>query len=72
MGKLEDGFVGGIAGKGFAQERDIVTELFEQVAIYAAKSKRVQCGEPNQFAVLLIFLFYFFRLPVRTPARSRD
>jgi hypothetical protein len=31
-GELEDGFVGGIAGKRFAQERDIVTELFEQVA----------------------------------------
>jgi hypothetical protein len=25
VGKLEDGFVGGIAGKGFTQERDIVT-----------------------------------------------
>ena len=32
VGKLEDGLVGGIAGKGFTQERDIVTELLEQVA----------------------------------------
>ena len=32
MGKLEDGFVGGIAGKGFTQERNIVAELLEQVA----------------------------------------
>jgi hypothetical protein len=32
VGKLEDGFVGGIAGKGFTQERDIVAELIEQVA----------------------------------------
>ena len=32
VGKLEDGFVGGIAGKGFTQERDIVAELLEQVA----------------------------------------
>jgi hypothetical protein len=27
VGKLEDGLVRGIAGKGFTQERDIVTEL---------------------------------------------
>ena len=32
VGKLEDSLVGGIAGKGFTQERDIVTELLEQVA----------------------------------------
>ena len=32
VGKLEDGFVGGIAGKGFTQERDIVAELLKQVA----------------------------------------
>jgi len=32
VSKLEDGLVGGIAGKGFTQERDIVTELLEQVA----------------------------------------
>ena len=32
VGKLEDGLIGGIAGKGFTQERDIVTELLEQVA----------------------------------------
>jgi len=32
VGKLEDGLVGGIARKGFTQERDIVTELLEQVA----------------------------------------
>ena len=32
MGKLEDRFVGGIAGKGFAQECDIVTEFLEQIA----------------------------------------
>src|SRR5207302_9877540 len=32
VGKLKDGLVGGIAWKGFTQERDIVTELFEQVA----------------------------------------
>jgi hypothetical protein len=32
VGKLEDGLVRGIAGKGFTQERDIVTELLEQVA----------------------------------------
>lgn len=32
IGKLQDGFVGGIAGKGFAQERDIVAQLLEQVA----------------------------------------
>jgi hypothetical protein len=30
--KLEDGLIGGIAGKGFTQERDIVTELLVQVA----------------------------------------
>jgi hypothetical protein len=27
VGELEDGFVGGIAGKGFTQERDIVAEV---------------------------------------------
>lgn len=32
VGKLEDGLVGGIARKGFTQERDIVTELLKQVA----------------------------------------
>ena len=32
VGKLEDGFVGGIAGKGFTQERDLVVEFLEQVA----------------------------------------
>ena len=32
VGKLEDGLVGGIAGKGLAQERDIVAKLLEQVA----------------------------------------
>ena len=32
VGKLEDGLVGGIPGKGFTQQRDIVTELLEQVA----------------------------------------
>ena len=32
VGKLENGFVGGIAGKGFTQERDFVVEFFEQVA----------------------------------------
>jgi hypothetical protein len=31
VGKLEDGLIGGIAGKGFTQERGIVTELLEQV-----------------------------------------
>ena len=32
VGKLEDGFIGGIAAKGFTQERDIVAELLKQVA----------------------------------------
>ena len=32
VGKQEDGFVGGIAGKGFTQQRDMVAELLEQVA----------------------------------------
>jgi hypothetical protein len=32
MGKLEDGFVGGVAGKGLTQERHIVVEFLEQVA----------------------------------------
>ena len=32
VGKLKDGLVGGIAWQGFTQERNIVTELFEQVA----------------------------------------
>jgi hypothetical protein len=32
VGKLEDGFVGGIAGKGFTQERDFVFEFLKQVA----------------------------------------
>jgi hypothetical protein len=31
-GKLNDGFVGRIAGKGFTQKRDLVAELQEQVA----------------------------------------
>jgi hypothetical protein len=31
VGKLEYGFVGGIAGKGFAQERDIVAKLLDQL-----------------------------------------
>jgi hypothetical protein len=31
VGKLEDGLIRGIAGKGFTQERDVVTELPEQV-----------------------------------------
>jgi hypothetical protein len=31
-GELEDGFVKGIAGKGFTQERDIAAELLKQVA----------------------------------------
>ena len=32
MAKLEDSFVGGIVGKDFTQEHDIVAELLEQVA----------------------------------------
>ncbi len=32
VSKLEDGFVGGIAGQGLTQESDIVAELIEQVA----------------------------------------
>jgi len=32
VGKLEDGLIGGIAGKSFAQKRDIVTKMFEQIA----------------------------------------
>jgi hypothetical protein len=32
VSKLEHGFVGGVTGKGFTQERDMVAELFEQVA----------------------------------------
>jgi hypothetical protein len=31
VAELEDCFVGGITGKGFAQERDIVAELLEQI-----------------------------------------
>src|SRR5262245_39154319 len=30
-------------------------------------SKRIQAGEPTQFRHLLILLFGFFNLPVRTP-----
>jgi hypothetical protein len=29
VGKLENGFVGGIAGKGFTQERDLVVEFLQ-------------------------------------------
>jgi hypothetical protein len=29
VGKLQDGFVGGIAGKSFTQERDFVIEFLE-------------------------------------------
>ena len=32
VAKLENGVVGGIARKGFAQERDLVAELFEHLA----------------------------------------
>jgi hypothetical protein len=32
VGELKDSLVGGIAGKGVTQKRDIVTELLEQVA----------------------------------------
>jgi tRNA-dihydrouridine synthase len=31
VGKPEDGFVGGTAGKGFTQERDLVVEFLKQV-----------------------------------------
>ena len=32
VGKLENSFVGSIVGKCLTQERDIVTELWEQIA----------------------------------------
>jgi len=32
MGKLEDGFVGGVAGERVTQEGDVVAELIKQVA----------------------------------------
>ena len=53
VGKLEDGFVGGIAGKGFTQERDIVAELLKQVAqvvghvVVAGTSRRSQRHLPG-------------------------
>jgi len=31
VGKPEDGLVGGIARKGFAEQRDVVAELFKQI-----------------------------------------
>ncbi|SPF54349.1 hypothetical protein SBA4_6330015 [Candidatus Sulfopaludibacter sp. SbA4] len=52
VGKLENGFVGGIAGKGFTQERDLVAEFLEQVAqvvgtSWSSKNVTLKQGPPS-------------------------